>query len=519
MKRVVFLLLFLALFAFAKDFTIASYNVENLFDLNKNRSDYKEYFPNTKSNWNKKTYKIKLNNIIKVIKDIDADIIALQEIENKQLLKILQKKLPQYKYISFAKYKNASIGLGFLSKIKILSSKTINIKFSNKIYRPILESSFLLDKYEFKVFNNHWPSKKVAESFRIKYAKRLFDRVKALPKDYDYILTGDFNSNYNEYKTIFYEKRLNNTNSITGINHLLNTIFNNKLTNYEDMKRKEENLHYNLWLDIDYENRFSTIYKGQNNTPDNIILPASLFDNKKISYKTKSFEVFKNKYLYQNRKIYRWQIKNRVHQGSGFSDHLPILAKFTSNKKEETKTKKEKITKISQLYKYEKLNKNILLEDVIVIYKNKNSAIIKQKNDRAIYIYKKAQGLKEGFLYDIKVKQIKDFEGLKEIEDFYIIKEKKRDKAYKNLYIDAKKINLQNKNYQNEIITKLEGIYKKRFFYYKEKNKEKRIKIYFKNKNLIPKKGSKILIKKAQIGFYKNQIQLVIHEKKDFIIK
>ena len=72
MKRVIFLLLFLALFTFAKDFTIASYNVENLFDLNKNRSDYKEYFPNTKSNWNKKTYKIKLNNIIKVIKDMTS---------------------------------------------------------------------------------------------------------------------------------------------------------------------------------------------------------------------------------------------------------------------------------------------------------------------------------------------------------------------------------------------------------------------------------------------------------------
>ena len=518
MKRVVFLFLLLTLFAFAKDFTIASYNVQNLFDLKKDKSDYKEYLPNTKSNWNKKTYKIKLNNIIKVIKDINADIIALQEIENEELLKSLKKKLPQYRYLSFAKYKNSSVGLGFLSKIKILSSKTINIKFSNKIYRPILEASFLLDNYEFKIFNNHWPSKKVAESFRIKYAKRLLDTIKKLPKDYDYILIGDFNSNYDEYKTIFYEKRLNNTNSITGINHLLNTIFNNKLTNYEDMKTKEA-LHYNLWLDMDYENRFSTIYKGQNNTPDNIILPSSLFDNKKISYKAKSFEVFKDKYLYQNRKINRWKIKNKVHKGFGFSDHLPILAKFTSNKKENKKIKKEKIKKISQLYKYEKLNKDIVLKDVIVIYKNKNSAIIKQKNDRAIYIYKKAQELKEGFLYDIKVKQIKDFKGLKEIEDFQILKEKKQNQKYKDLYINKKDINFKNKKYQNEIITNLKGTYKKRFFYYIENNKEKKVKIYFKNKSLIPKEEAIIFIKKAQISFYKNQTQLVIHNKNDFLIK
>jgi len=42
---------------------IASYNVENLFDLYKSGYEYKEYIPNTKSNWNQKTYKIKLKNI------------------------------------------------------------------------------------------------------------------------------------------------------------------------------------------------------------------------------------------------------------------------------------------------------------------------------------------------------------------------------------------------------------------------------------------------------------------------
>ena len=53
---------------------IASYNVENLFDLYKSGNEYKEYIPNTKSNWNQRTYKIKLKNIAKVIVEIDADI-------------------------------------------------------------------------------------------------------------------------------------------------------------------------------------------------------------------------------------------------------------------------------------------------------------------------------------------------------------------------------------------------------------------------------------------------------------
>ena len=46
--------------------TIAFYNVENLFDLVENGSDYKEYKPNKKSKWNQKNFNIKINNVLKV---------------------------------------------------------------------------------------------------------------------------------------------------------------------------------------------------------------------------------------------------------------------------------------------------------------------------------------------------------------------------------------------------------------------------------------------------------------------
>ena len=60
---------------------------------------------------------------------------------------------------------------------------------------------YLFCDVEFKVFNNHWPSKASAESYRVKYAKNLQERVTLLPDDYDYILIGDFNSDYNEMQT------------------------------------------------------------------------------------------------------------------------------------------------------------------------------------------------------------------------------------------------------------------------------------------------------------------------------
>ncbi len=508
------LIILLGISLYAKQFTVASYNVENLFDLNKNKSDYKEYIPNTKSNWNKKTFGIKLNNLVRVLNDLDADIIALQEIESKELMKLLLKKIPKYKYYSFDKYKNSSVGLGFLSKIKIVSNDSLNIRFSKKIYRPILETTFEIENIQFKIFNNHWPSKRVAESYRVKYAKNLFDRLTNLPKDYDYILLGDFNSNYNEFETIYKEKRLNNTNGITGINQVLNTTIEKRFVSLDDILKKEERSHYNLWLDLDFNERFSNKYRGENTTPDNIILSPALFDNKKISYVLNSFNVFKPKYLYKSKKIIRWEMKNKVHKGKGFSDHLPIIARFSTEKIERNPLKGQKkleINKISQVYEKVKLQDSIKLKNIVVIYKNGNNAIIKQKDDRAIYLYNNAKDLSEGFSYDIEVSKIKDYFGLKEIIEFEIKKYRGEYPNYKSFYLNQKETDIFNFKNQNEIVKNLKGYYKKGYLYL-DKGK---IRVYTLKKENLPKENKNIVIPKAHLSYYKNQFQILLHEKVD----
>lgn len=509
------LLLFVFTFSlYSKTLEITSYNVENLFDMQKNRSDYKEYQPNNKSRWNQKNFNIKVNNILKVIKELDSDIIALQEIENKQMLQLLLRRLPKYKYSSFTKYRNSSIGLGFLSKIKIISSNDIDVKFSNKLFRPILETTFQMNNIEFKIFNNHWPSKRVAESYRVKFAKKLYDRIKKMPRDYDYILMGDFNSNYNEFETIYKDKRLNNTQGITGINQVLNTTINKKFVTYDDILKRGKNVNFNLWLDLPYNDRFSNKYRGMNTTPDNIIIPPALFDNKKLTYIPKSFKVFKPNYLYKNKKILRWKMNNKIHQGVGFSDHLPISASFSTNQKDKNPLKKihtKKLNKISQLYNKTKLTNNIYLKDVVVIYKYGKNAVIKQKNDRAIYLYNNAEELKEGYSYDLSISQIKDYHGLKEIEDYKIKNNNGKEKNYKNLYIDAKYIDIFKIKYQNEIVTNIKGTFKKGNLYIKDK----KIKLFAKNRRNLPKENSKINIKRAHIAYYRNKVQILIHDKSE----
>lgn len=75
-----------------------------------------------------------------------------------------------------------------------------------------------------------------------------------------------------------------------------------------------------------------------------------MFDNQKINYVNNSFNVFKTEYLIKNGKINRWEISNSKHKNSGFSDHLPLYATFSTSKNIEPS--KKTISNISEIYKY-----------------------------------------------------------------------------------------------------------------------------------------------------------------------
>ena len=508
-------------------FKIASYNVQNLFDLNYNKTEYQEYIPNKKSLWNNITYTTKLFNIIKVINDLNSSIIALQEIESKNVLEDIS-KYTKYKYKSFIKHKNSAIGLAILSKYKILKSKTIYIKNNSKLQRPIQKIIVKIKNHNLIIFNNHWPSKKNKESKRVKYALILMKYIKQYIKDSEYLIIGDLNSNYNEYETFKYNKKLNDTSGITSINHILNTTINNKyITKYNiyDSKFNSMIIHYNLWLELKYKNRFSYKYKGTNTTPDNILLSKKLLDNKNIEYINNSFNVFKPVYLYKNNQIKKWKIKKNIHQNSGYSDHLPIYALFKINNNI-TKIKKSKKMslysknniKISQLYNIDTLEQNIILKNIIVIYKYKNNYIIKQKNDKPIYIYNTKYKLQLGYMYNIQISSIKNYYGLKQISKIEKIKSLNKKYDYKKLYKNSNTINIKsNKDkYNNEIITSLKGIYKNNYLHYKYKNIEYKIKLYSKNKKLLPKNNQKINIISGHLIIYKSKLQIKLHKKSDY---
>jgi len=310
---------------------IATYNIENLFDLKKDGNEYSEYIPNTQSNWNNKTYKIKLDNISKVIKDINADIIALQEIESLHALKDLRFTLKQkglyYQYFKIADKKNTITKVAILSKIPFLYTKEIGVTSSYK-YRNILEVKFKINDKDLYLFVNHWKAKSGPESMRIRSAKELKKRINEIGQDKNIILLGDFNSDYEEYIKFKRKRKHNNTNGKTGINHVLHT--KEQTTKASTVKYEKKSL-YNLWYDTDEKDRYTYIFRGKKEALDNILISQSLLEQNNIYYKYDTISAYNPKYLFKGKSIYRWQTtrnKPSKHKGKGYSDHLAVMAHF-----------------------------------------------------------------------------------------------------------------------------------------------------------------------------------------------
>ncbi len=319
------ILFLLPIFLYPDTFTIASYNVHNLFDMKLDGTEYEQFIPN-EHNWTKNVLDIKLNNISDVICDLNADIISLQEIENSNAFNLLKDRLKlvgcEYKYSAITHNKKSSIQVSLLSKYPLID--IYELKTDRDTDRYILQATAIINNHKLTLFANHWKAKSRGgfESRRVAYANSL---VENLPKNGEYIILGDFNTKYNEFLNL--KKKYNDTNGIVGLNHILKTVDNNKLITKNTIKN---GLYYNLWLEIPVYHRWSVNFYGHKSAIDSIILPYTLFDSKNIDYINKSFRVFKPYYLFTKKHwVNKWQYKNKKHQGKGYSDHFPIYAKFT----------------------------------------------------------------------------------------------------------------------------------------------------------------------------------------------
>lgn len=368
MRRIFCFLLvgFLAVLpASARPFIVLVYNVENLFDAD-SKAMFEDYQP---ARYSRQHVLTKLENITQVIGKFEdgrgPDIIMFEEFET-DLTDGAAK--PDYAAI-LSRYSGMTIrdmlGSKFNDDIATLPSEALLLKtmadhgitgytvirgenvrgpgssrqMAQKCVtftrfpvkqaishptvdaRPILEVQVEVDGALLYLFNNHWKSgagNADTEKTRVANARTLRTRLDEILKEdpnADIIIGGDFNSQYNQ--KVRYPKMKE-----TGINDVLGSQGN------ELAIRGESRDLYNLWFELPPEERGSDTYQGEWGTLMQMIITRGLYDYRGVQYVDDSFGVAKIPGLNLDDKglPIRWSFDGPA--GSGFSDHLPIFAKF-----------------------------------------------------------------------------------------------------------------------------------------------------------------------------------------------
>lgn len=312
---------------------VAFYNVENLFDLVADGSEYPEYRP-YHAGWDTYACGVKVNNIASVIATMSADIIGLCELENERTLEMLVAELERqgcpYPYHAVAdKPHKTNTVTAILSRYALGAVSGIEtVRTGNYWSRNILEAQVLIGNDTLLVYVNHWPSKHQKESFRVASARVLVNRLGGLRQNQDYIVLGDLNENWNECET-FGTEGFDNSSGITGLNHVAGTCLSGSSDCPDYRRGPSAGGLYDTWLDKNESQRGSEMFNGQWNTPDHILIPQSLSDSAGWSYVPGSFEVFTmHDQLLRFGRPWRWEIRRtsggKEHVGNGYSDHLPL---------------------------------------------------------------------------------------------------------------------------------------------------------------------------------------------------
>jgi hypothetical protein len=497
-------------------FRVASYNVENLFDMTHDGTEYPDFIPDSKYMWNRAMLSIKAENLSRVLVALDAHVIALQEVESitalAYLRDVLRNKGLDYPWAAITEEADTAVKCAILSRYPIVDSSDVVVPGRGN--RNILKVTIEIDETPLVLYVNHWRSRNAPESQRTLAAGILWEAVSALPDGTDYILLGDFNSSHNEFEIIQNENRINDTGGKTGINHVLRTKKDGRLVDpLVLVQHPGKGLHYNLWNELTEDRRWSYIYAGQKRTLDSIILPASLYDGKGISYLDNSFDTFDPGFLFKDGRIFRWQREKEGrgrHVGEGYSDHLPIYACFTtagfvpSNRSAPCQPEPV-LAAVSDLYESKSGAVRYLIKRAAVIYRHDNNAVIKQKGDRAIYVYGAAEGLDVGETYDLVVNRLGRYYGRIQVQGI----ESRASRSAENisdLLLTDPLADLADPLFENEVVSQRIGNYGDGWFYYAP---GKRVRLFFRDRSFVPEGCGHVMIDNARMGFRKEPVLVI----------
>lgn len=316
-------------------FTVAFYNVENLFDtINDPHSNDDKFLPLGKGQWTSNRYYRKIENLGEAIRELgDADgpeIIGVSEVENKLVLKDLissqHLKDRGYDFIQFDSDDKRGIDVALIYKKQSffpysVRTKSIEIK-ERKNFRTrdilIVSGKIGIDTIHFLL--NHWPSrlggKEKSEGSRIAAAtaaRKTCDSLFQISAKARIVVMGDFNDEPSD----------------RSISEVLKA-----RAEYKDCKPNDL---YNPFYRLMVEGVGTYKYEGQWDMLDQIMISGSMVENKKLGYKRDSEDVYDPDWLfYKKNRAYG---PHRTYLGSkyygGYSDHFPVFIHLDLERKQQ----------------------------------------------------------------------------------------------------------------------------------------------------------------------------------------
>jgi hypothetical protein len=412
MKRLIWVLALFstAVFLQAGEFTVVTYNVENLFDLD-GVAEFSEYRQKPEGNYGLVQLMKKLEHIHETLSAFNdgagPEVILFQELELdrtpfgtpeadefledsrgqtiEQLLKEnsrarnLPSELILIKYLEdkgMTGYEIAgpdSMKMEYHPAHQNVIFSRFPIKYVRQ--RPMLDARDMLiagvdvDGNELVLLNNHWKSGASdprTEPVRVQNAMVVRAEVEAIlfrNPQADVIIAGDFNCYYNHGPACPDMPE-------TGMTDILEPHgFEEKMT------EKGAKSLYNLWFELPDKERGSEVWRGQWGTLMQMILTPGLYDNRGIQYVDNSF----NRLILPGKNVEdRWGTPiswTNWGTGAGYSDHLPVFARFRTvdsdqgpGSMELEKPSREKLSAYRPRVNYMKMNRKAV-PDISMIEK------------------------------------------------------------------------------------------------------------------------------------------------------
>ncbi len=339
MKKYIFgTLAFIALLAYlvssctrdeVKPFSVAFYNVENLFDTIDNpQTKDNNYLPTSKISWNTKRYEHKLYNISKVMSAINTHgfpaVFGLAEVENRQVVEDLihtgKLKDAHYKILHKNSPDERGIDVALLYQPDIyqpVKTRFIRIQFLSEPHNPtrdILYSKGLVyGKDTIHIFVNHWVSRYGGQEktdalrrFTGHMLRLMADSIFNVDPNANILIMGDLNDNPTD-KSLTVALGARAPDMPFAKRHLYNLAAG-------PFKAGEGSLYYKGWELFD-QVIVSTALVGGYNGIKTDSLKEEIFKKSWMLYHLKEGPAVPNR------------TEGRNYYG-GYSDHLPVIVRM-----------------------------------------------------------------------------------------------------------------------------------------------------------------------------------------------